>query len=57
MSNRYWSKWGNVDRQTTGFDGINYYIRTEDSNIEINPDELDDLLYKIFKVIRKVEGE
>ena len=57
MSNRYWSKWGNVDRQTFGHDGLNYYLRTEDSNIEINPDELDDLVYKMFEVRRKVEGE
>ena len=57
MSNRYWSKWGDIDEQTVGFNGVNYYIRSEDNDIVIAPEELDDLIYKIFFVIRKVEGE
>jgi len=57
MSQRYWSKWGDINEQTVGFNGINYYIRSENSDIVIAPEELDDLVYKILKVIRKVEGE
>ena len=57
MSNRYWSKWGEFNGQTVGFDGINYYLRAGDSDIVVKPNELDDLVYKILEVKRKVEGE
>ena len=57
MSNRYWSKWGEFNGQTVGFDGAAYYVRADDINIQVNPDEVDDLVYKILEVKRKVEGE
>ena len=59
MSNRYWSKWGDSGhRQTVGFTRGVYYIKEEDSKPTIIfPEELDDLVYKILEVKRKVEGE
>ena len=60
MSNRYWSKWGKpiAGGQTVGFDGKNYYIKSETGElVPVFPEELDDLVYKILEVKRKVEGE
>ena len=63
MSNRYWSKWGdlNLAGQTVGFGsedfGGSYYIRSQGSNIQVNKDEIDDLIYQLMRLKRKVEGE
>lgn len=58
MSNRYWSKWGDEDGQTVGFDGTHYYVQgAGGQRVYSNPAELDDMAYKILEVKRKVEGE
>ena len=60
MSNRYWSKWGKAvsGGQVVGFDGSDYYIKSEDGDvITVYPEEVIDLAYKILEVRRKVEGE
>ena len=61
MSNRYWSKWGDSsseDGQVAGFTGYSYYIKSEDgSRIVIFTDELDDLIYQLMRLKRKVEND
>ena len=52
-----WNKWGEIEGQTTGHDGINYYIKSETGKVIVNPDEFDDLVYKFLETKRKVEGE
>ena len=60
MSTR-WSKWGNASDesmgQVVGHTGYNYYIKSENGEmIIIFPDELDDLIYQLMRLKRKVEG-
>jgi hypothetical protein len=60
MSQRYWSKWGDpaAGGQTVGFDGFRYYVKSETGQIiTVFQGELDDLVYKLLKAKRKVEGE
>ena len=60
MSNRYWSKWGisTTGGQVVGFTGYNYYINSESGDVVIvYKDELDDLIYQLMRLKRKVEGE
>ena len=59
MSNRYWSKWGDDDGQTVGYDPELpvYYVKAEGIQIGIWPRELDDLIYQLMRLKRKVEND
>ena len=63
MSNRYWSKWGDYyePNQTVGNHGHLYYIQGNYmgklNRVAVMDDELDDLIYQLMRLKRKVEGE
>ena len=60
MSNRYWSKWGDPgeEGQTVGFNGrTRYYVQSEGECVYIHTSEIDDLIYQLMRLKRKVEGE
>ena len=63
MSNRYWSKWGHwyEPNQIVGYRKHVYYIqghhKGELSRVPVMDDEIDDLIYKLMRLKRKVEGE
>jgi hypothetical protein len=57
MSQRYWSQWGShFSEQTVGFNGY-YYIRNGDRFVFAKKNEIDDLIYQLMRLKRKVEGE
>ena len=59
MSNRYWSKWGDFDipEQTVGYTSRSYYVQSEGQYIEVRPSEIDDLIYQLMRLKRKVEND
>lgn len=54
-----WSSWGNpkIPRQTVGFIGETYYVQSDGDCVYVDKSEIDDLIYQLMRLKRKVEGE
>lgn len=54
-----WSKWGNLDGQTVGYqpDDECYYIQDDGGLVRVYPAEFDDLIFQLLRLKRKVERQ